>query len=77
MLIAISVEVSSVERSFQLSVESNPGLRCFYLTLHCDWSRKLETSSQPIKCETKNLARATWSPAFSRALGSFVALHLL
>ena len=36
----------------------------------CDWSRKLALLSQPINAKLKPLT--TWSPSFSRALGSLV-----
>ena len=40
--------------NFQLSVDNNPGLFWFWLTLLSDWSRKLAPSSQPIRYKTKN-----------------------
>ena len=43
-----------LQSNFQWSVESILGLQRFYLTLPCDWSRKLAPSFQPIKSQTKN-----------------------
>ena len=39
--------------NFQLSVEYNPGLLWFYFISLCNWSRKLVSLSQPIRCKTK------------------------
>ena len=40
--------ITSTQSSFQLSVESNPGLLWFYITSHCDKSKKLTPRFQPI-----------------------------
>ena len=37
---------------FRLSVQRNPGLLCLWFTLLYDWSRKLASLSQPIRCGT-------------------------
>ena len=37
-----------------MSVDNNPGLFWYWLTLLSDWSRKLAPSSQPIRYKTKN-----------------------
>ena len=37
---------------FRLSVQRNPGLLCLCFTLLYDWSRKLASLSQPIRCGT-------------------------
>ena len=49
-----------------MSVKSNPWWLCFCFTLLCDWSRKLTQS------DAKQKPITTWSPAFSRALGSLL-----
>ena len=41
----------------------------------CDWSRTLALLSQPINAKLKPLT--TWSPSFSRALGSLVVFMLV
>ena len=71
--------------NFQLSVEYNPGLLWFYFIFLCNWSRKLASLSQPIRCKTKTNRDlvtcvfprfgylrfpALWLRAFSRALVS-------
>ena len=45
--------VSPTQSDFQLSVESNPGLRWFFFTVLCEWSRKLAPPSKPIRYKTK------------------------
>ena len=57
----------TLQSNFQLSVKSNQGLLWFNSTSLCDWSRKLVSLSQPIRCKLKPFT--TWSPAFSRAWG--------
>ena len=41
------------QSSFQLSIKSDAGLLWFCFTSLCDWSKKLVSQSQPIKCKTK------------------------
>ena len=36
-----------------MSVESDPGLLWIFLTMLCDWSWKLASFPQPIRCKTK------------------------
>ena len=36
------------------SAEGDLGLLWFYITMLCDWSKKLAPPSQPIRCKTKN-----------------------
>ncbi|RMX49536.1 hypothetical protein pdam_00017440, partial [Pocillopora damicornis] len=63
------------QNNCQLNVESNPGLFWFYLTLFCDWSRRLAPLFRPIRCKT-NKTLKTWSPAFSRASSSLLVFIL-
>ena len=71
--------------NFQLSVEYNPGFLWFCFISLCNWSRKLASLSQPIRCKTKTNRDlvtcvfprfgylrfpAFWLHAFSRALVS-------
>ena len=49
----VSVKGLIVKSNFQFSVENNPGLLWFYLTLLCDWSRKFAPLSEPIRFKTK------------------------
>ena len=75
------------DSNFQLFAESNQWLLCFSFassssskfhsptwTSLCDWSRKVTPPSQLFTCKTKTIA--TWSSAFSRALGSLVGFIL-
>ena len=62
-------------------VENNPGLLCFCFTSLCDWSKKLEPFSQPIRCKTKTnhylVARVfPHSGKFGRFYFGFSALSL-
>ena len=65
----------TLQSNFQLSVKSNQGLLWFNSTSLCDWSRKLVSLSQPIKCKLKPFT--TWSPAFSRAWGCLLVFYFL
>ena len=65
----------TLQSNFQLSVKSNQGLLWFNSTSLCDWSRKLVSLSQPIKCKLKPFT--TWSPAFSRAWGCLLVFLVL
>ena len=58
------------QRSFQLRVESIRGLHWLNSTSFCDWFRKLESLSQPIRCKTET--NHDLVATFSRALGSLV-----
>ena len=65
----------SLSWQFQSGIKVDPGLHRFCRTLLRDRSRKLALSTQPIKCKMLKPV-ATWSLAFSRALGSLPALNL-
>ena len=58
------------QRSFQLRVESIRGLHQLNSTSFCDWFRKLESLSQPIRCKTET--NHDLVATFSCALGSLV-----
>ena len=47
------------------SVQSNPGFLCFCLTSLCGWSRKLATTSWPMRCKT-NFNRDLITHVFAR-----------
>ena len=57
--------LSSEQFSFQLSIESYPGLPSFCFNSLCDWSRKLRHHRNQSNQELKSIL--IWSLAFSRA----------
>ena len=58
------------------SIAKNPGFLWFFLTLLCDWSRKLTPSSQASWCKT-HTPIMTWSPVFSCALVGLLLFTLI
>ena len=58
------------QRNFHLRVESIRGLHWLNSTSFCDWFRKLESLSQPIRCKTET--NHDLVATFSRVLGSLV-----
>ena len=72
--VAVPVHVAKVltypERvSIAFYLDSNPILFWIFLTLLCDWSRKLAQLSN--QSDTKLKPITAWLPLFSRASGSF------
>ena len=57
------------------NLENNPKLHRLCLTSFCDWSKKNSRHSLN-QSDAKLKPTTTWSPAFSRALGSLVVVTL-
>lgn len=56
-------------KQFSIEWRKYPGLPWVCLTLLCDWSRKLELPSEPIRFKVKPLT--TWSPFFRTSISFF------